>query len=70
MTMRKKHRICPFCKSHDIGLLFQVGDLLLPLKHFVFCWNCKARGPEAKTKHEALKLWDGICTIFQFKQAG
>lgn len=65
--MEEIRRRCPFCESHDMGVMFKFGDLCSPMKHFVFCWNCKARGPEAPTENEAVKLWNGICKILAFK---
>ncbi len=68
--MEKIRRSCPFCESHDMGVMCQFGDLCSPMKHFVFCWQCRARGPEAATENEAVKLWNGICKILAFKRNG
>lgn len=68
--MEKVRRKCPFCESHNMGIMSQLNDLRPPVTYFVFCWKCRARGPEAQTENEAIKLWNGICKILSFKKIG
>lgn len=51
---------CPFCGSQDVEETFQIGNLACPVKFFVFCWHCHARGPEALSSEEAILRWNNL----------
>ena len=44
---------CPFCRSSDLSMSGGIG------RHFwIYCAQCSAGGPDAKTRLEAIKLWN------------
>lgn len=49
---------CPFCQSQDVQWLWGVRDLKSPIVFYCFCWNCRAKGPEAGNVEDAVELWN------------
>ena len=45
---------CPFCKHGNCGFL----RTPLAKQHYVECMACRATGPVAGTRDEAIKLWN------------
>lgn len=55
ITVTNQAMACPFCKNADVGV---VNDGVVDECYHVECNACGARGPEASSRTEAMKLWN------------
>ncbi len=46
---------CPFCHQVEPSTCTTIEP---PMRYYMECWECDARGPIAKTPAEAAELWN------------
>ena len=59
---------CPFCGSAHVELVdfegLVLGQLASPGGYAVYCSDCTAEGPKAKTGSEARRAWNKRALVF------
>lgn len=51
--MESELKVCPFC-GNDVG----VAKKITKPRFFVYCKECKTRGPQARSGEKAMEMWN------------